>query len=99
MFFKAFFRKAFKESIIRPAWKKAGLIPYNLVLVVDKIWDELFPARNIIPPPPDLIPLDKTPKSIEDMRESVFNQLTNALMPEEFCQTWAKFAKSACQIA
>ena len=33
------------------------------------------------------------------MRESMFNQLASARMPEEFCQTWAKFAKGACQIA
>ena len=30
------------------------------------------------------------------MRESIFNQLSSAPMPEEFCQTWAKFAKGAC---
>lgn len=33
------------------------------------------------------------------MRESMFNQLASAPMPEEFRQTWAKFAKGACQIA
>ncbi len=50
-------------------------------------------------PPPDWIPLDKTPTSVKDIRESMFNQLANAPMPEEFRQTWTKFAKDACQVA
>ena len=29
----------------------------------------------------------------------MFNQLANAPMPKEFCQTWAKLAKGECHIA
>ena len=30
------------------------------------------------------------------MCKSIFNQLSSAPMPKNFCQTWAKFAKRAC---
>ena len=83
--FNTFRRKAFKESTIRSAWKKTGLIPYNPALVTDKVREGLPPTRGITPPPPDWIPLDKTPTSVKDIRESMFNQLANAPMPEEFC--------------
>ena len=96
--FNSFRRKAFKESIIHSAWKKTGLIPYNPALVVDKVREGL-PSTCNTTPPPDWLPHDKTPKSVKDMRESMFNQLANAPMPEAFRQTWAKFAKGACQIA
>ncbi len=33
------------------------------------------------------------------MPESMFNQLANAFMPEEFRKTWTKFAKGECQVA
>lgn len=33
------------------------------------------------------------------MRKSMFNQLASALMPKKFCKIWAKFTKSAYQIA
>ena len=33
------------------------------------------------------------------MRESMFNQLACAPLPEELRQTWSKFAKGACQVA
>lgn len=32
------------------------------------------------------------------MHESMFNQLANALMSEEFCLTLSKFTKGVCQI-
>ena len=67
--------------------------------MIDKVREGLSPTRGITPPPPDWIPLDKTPTFVKDMRESMFNQLANAPMPEEFCQTWTKFAKGACQVA
>lgn len=82
--FNNFRGKAFKESTIRSAWKKTGLIPYNPALVIDKVREGLAPIRDITPPPPDWIPLDKTPTRVKDMRESMFNQLANAPMPEEF---------------
>ena len=65
--------------------------------MVDKVCDGLPPAHNTTPSL-DWIPLDKTPKSVKYMRESIFNQLANVPMPKEFCQTWAEFAKGACQI-
>ena len=67
--------------------------------MIDKVRERLSPTRGITPPPPDWIPLDKTPTSVRDMREFIFNQLANVPMPEEFRQTWTKFAKGACQVA
>lgn len=97
--FNSLRRKAFKESTIRFAWKKNSLIPYSPALVIDKVREGLPPIRGITPPPADWIPLDKAPTSVKDMRESMFNQLAHAPMPEEFRQTWTKFAKGACQVA
>lgn len=85
--FNNFRSKAFKESTIRSAWNKTGLIHYNPALVIDKVREGLAPIRDITPPQPDWIPLDKTPTSVKDMREFMFNQLANAPMPEEFRQT------------
>lgn len=92
--FNSFRRKAFKESTIRSAWGKNSLFLYNPALVIDKVREGLPPIRGITPPP-DWIPLDKAPTSVKDMRESMFNQLAHAPMPEEFRQTWTK---GACQV-
>lgn len=97
--FNSFRRQAFKESTIRSAWKKTGLIPYNPVCVIDKVRERLPPPRSTTPPPPAWLPLKKTPTRVKDMRESMVNQLSSAPMPEEFRQTWAKFAKGACLAA
>lgn len=67
--------------------------------MIDKVREGLPPTRGITPPPPDWIPLNKTPTSVKDTRESMFNQLANAPMPEEFRQTWTKFANGACPVA
>ena len=97
--FNSFCSQAFKDTTIRSAWKKPGHVTFDPALVVDKIRDGLPPTRNTTPPPPDWIPLDKTPTSVKDIRESMFNQLASAPMREEFRQTCAKIAKGACQIA
>ena len=58
--FNSFRSKAFKDTTIRLAWKKTGLLPFNPALVADKVRDGLTPTRNTTPPP-EWIPLDKTP--------------------------------------
>ena len=101
--FNTFRPKAFKASTIRSAWKRTGLILYNPGLVIDKIRKAHPPAcTQGAPLPlelPDWLPLDKTPMTTKDMRESMFNQLAHhgPVMTEGFRQTWSKFAKGACQ--
>ena len=58
---------------------------------------KVYPALHLLHQ--TWISLDETPTSVKDMHESVFNQLANAPMPEEFRQTSAEFAKGACQMA
>lgn len=67
--------------------------------MVDKVREALPPNRATTPPPPDWLPLDKTPKTVKDMRQSMFNQLAGAPMPEEVLQFWSIFAKGAREIA
>ena len=50
--FNSFRSKAFKDTTIRSAWKKTGLIPFDPAFVVDKVRDGLPPTRNTTPPPP-----------------------------------------------
>ena len=55
-------------------------------------------SRTLINIPPSLawLSLEKTPTSVKNIRESIFNQLLSAHMPEKFHQTCAKFAKRTC---
>ena len=57
------------------------------MLVIDKVCEGLPPICGITPPPSDWIPLDKISTSVKNMRKFMFNQLANAPMLEEFCQT------------
>lgn len=95
-----FRRKAFKPTTIRSAWKKIGLIPYNPDLVVDKICQQLPPSRAVTPPPQQVwLPLDQTPRTIKDLRESMFNQAASGHITKELLPTWSKFAKGAVAMA
>ena len=48
--FNSFRSKAFKDTTIRSAWKKTGLIPFDPAFVVNKVRDGLPPTRNTTPP-------------------------------------------------
>ena len=78
--------------------KKKVLFLFNLRRWLIKFTMD-YPLLVTLHPRADWIPLDKTPTSVKDIREFMFNQLASAPMPEEFGQTWAKFAKGACQVA
>lgn len=94
--FNSFCQQACKKSTICSAWKKTGLIPYNLASIIDKVCKRLPFSHSTTPPLSVWLPLEKTSTSIKDMQKSMFNQLSNIFILEKFCQTWAKFAKKAC---
>lgn len=91
--------KTFKDNIIGLVWKKTELIPFDPMLMVDKVCNRPTSTWNTTLFPTDWIPLDKTSTSVKEICKSMFNQLTSAFMPKQFYQTWAKFAKGVCQIA
>ena len=97
-FFNSFCCKAFKETTIRSSWKQTSLIPYNPKLMADKICSaQVFTRDTAAFSVSVWLPLEQTPVTVKNMCESIFNQLVCAPLPEKLCQTWSKFAKSACQ--
>ncbi len=74
--FQTMRERTFTEAIICSVWKKTGLIPFNLEMVLSKIWEteNMYTSRSTTPPStliPDNI-LDRTPhnsKEIIDQRK------------------------------
>lgn len=92
--------KAFKPTTIRFAWEKTGFILYNPELVVDKICQQVPSPQAATPPPQNTwLFLDQTPRTIKDLPESMFNQMTSGHLPEELLPTWSKFAKGVVVMA
>ena len=94
--FNGFRQQAFKRTTIESAWKKAGLIPYNPSIVLDKVREMLPPPRQATAPAQPFQPLAETPRTVRQIAEAGAELWMHPDLLEDLQRSVMRFAKGAC---